>query len=678
MLIQKRRTCLLSTLNRAQREAVTTTEGPVLVLAGAGTGKTRVITSRIAHLIQKGVDPRKILAVTFTNKAAREMQERVTAITGTRKTRKKPHISTFHKLGLTILQKETAHTNRTNPFTICDQADAVGILREILHEIVLPEGTPDPELYQQMISAHKSRFIRQDADDSLFSTVFSRYETMLAARNAYDLDDLIGKPIQLLGQESIRKKYHKRFQYILVDEYQDTNQIQYDLLQLLVGPKKNLCVVGDDDQSIYRFRGAQREKILRFRRDYPKARAVKLEENYRSTNRILNAANSIIQRSAKRHKKKLFSRLGDGEKIRFFEFEDNYAEADAIVDEIKDHALFRKRDPNSTAILLRSIFQARVFEEKLRLRDVPYTLVGGRSWYDRKEIKDALAYLKLLVNEKDEGAFRRIVNFPRRGVGPKNLEALIATSKQKKVNLSLIIEHAEEIEGLTGQAARSLAMFSSHLNAAQQTLRHGKTSSAAWQLLESVKIRNAIKDSYKDAETGEMRARSIDALLASLSHHLKENPGEGIADYISRFALESQLDKEKEKTGNGATLITVHSAKGLEFDNVYIPGFEEGILPHEKSIEEGDEAIEEERRLVYVGMTRAKKHLTLSFCTSRRKYQEDKAMQRSRFFSEIPEELLTEEDPHQYDRPLSQEEGRQYLSKLLQERREKQQAQETQ
>jgi superfamily I DNA/RNA helicase len=654
---------MANTLNRAQREAVLTTEGPLLVLAGAGTGKTRVITYRIVQLLNNGVPPEAILAVTFTNKAAREMRERVAGLLRRATLRGGPTVCTFHRFGVTVLREHAGRAERRRSFSIYDRTDAVGLLREILRDLASDREAPDPELLHQQVSAHKTR--REGGEASaLFDRVVTRYEEALRAQNAFDLDDLIVWPVRLLRDKRLRAAYHARYRYVLVDEYQDTSQIQYELLRRIVGPGRNVCVVGDDDQSIYRFRGALREKILSFRRDFPGAKVIALEQNYRSTNRILAAAHGVIARSARRHDKKLFSRLGDGEPVRCVAYEDQTAEAEGTVDEIYDRHAAHGEPLEQAAILFRSVFQARPFEERLRFRGIDYTLSGGRSWYDRKEVKDVLAYLRLVVNARDDGAFLRIVNVPRRGVGPKTVAAVARCARERSAGLSEVIEGGFDSPGLAGAARDALAELASHLAEARRIAAEGRPGEAAWQLIRQVRYREAARALYGDPNTAELRVRAVDILLHSLNAFLKTNPHDGLAAFIERLTLEVEVDQDQDERRRGLNLMTIHSAKGLEFDTVYIPGFEEGILPHEKSIAEGDEGVEEERRLLYVAMTRARRRLAVSYCLARRRRQETVEVARSRFFHDIPAGLLNEEDPRDLNTPLSPEEGLAYFRRL--------------
>jgi len=652
-------------LNDAQREAVAATEGPVLVLAGAGTGKTRVITHRVARLIGNSVPPADVLAVTFTNKAAQEMLQRLRGMLGGKKTAGGPTVCTFHRLGLTILREHAERAGRRPNFSIYDPSDSAGVVRDVLAELVAPDGAADPEMLQRVLSAHKNAGNAVEPGDAFFARLLERYEGDLAARNAFDLDDLIRWPVRLLADKDLRRAYHRRYRYILVDEYQDTNQAQYELLRLLVGPARNICVVGDDDQSIYRFRGACRDKILNFKRDFPGAKVVKLEENYRSTNAILQAANAVIARSAKRHAKRLYSRLGEGGRVRCLEYADATAEAEGIVDEIRERRMLGGLKLHDAAILLRSIHQARVFEERLRFRDLPYTLSGGKSWFDRKEVRDTVAYLRLVVNRSDDAAFLRVVNFPRRGVGEKAVAALVRAARERGRGLSEVIESLEDVAGIAAGAKAALAELAGHLAAARNVLEAGRVVEGARLLMERIGYREAAIALYPDRATGELRAKAVEAVLFALKDFVRKEPRGDLAEFLRRMSLDNEAERGEEERREGLNLMTLHSAKGLEFDTVYIPGLEEGILPHEKSIaEDDDEAVEEERRLLYVGMTRARRSLTFSFCASRARRGGEDEPERSRFFADIPPDLLVIGDPMEPDRVLAPDEGLTYFRRL--------------
>ena len=638
---------LLSKLNVAQRKAVTTTEGPVLVLAGAGTGKTRVITFRVAHLLRKGVPPEAILAVTFTNKAAREMRERVGEILG-----REPAglvLSTFHSFGARILRKEAAALGYRPNFNILDTADQLAFLRTILQEV---RGAASPRAILGAISRAKSRFALpgevldaagSDAEE-LVGLVYERYQEQLQAMNCVDFDDLILLPVTVLRRhEEIRARYQSRFRHLLVDEYQDTNASQYELLRLLVGPERNLCVVGDDDQSIYGFRGADRDKILAFERDFPGARVVKLEENYRSTESILKLANAIIAGSASRHKKTLVSRLGKGAPVRWVEASDDAAEVDHVLGEVQ-RLLWSGTPPASIAILIRAAVQARPFEEKLRLRRIPYTLIGGQSYYDRKEVRDVIAYWMAAANRRNDFALLRIINVPPRGFGSATIRRLRDLAAQRKVPIleALRLAAHEDFSPAQKSAAEHLCGL---FDRASDRLKKRQFSAMARGIVEEAGYDEVLAQLYPDPLTRSNRRAAVDELLRSVESWEKEQGD--FLDFLEALAL-SQEDP-REKPQGGLSLMTLHGAKGLEFRHVFLVGAEDDIIPHRKAQAEGDKAIEEERRLFYVGITRAREALSISHARARTVQGRLRPAEPSRFLLEVAGKgLLDREvyDPH--------------------------------
>ena len=634
-----------------------------MVLAGAGTGKTRVIAYRIAYLLSKGVAPENILAVTFTNKAAREMLKRVLDLLGVKRLRDGPTVVTFHRLGVLLLREEAERAGRRRNFTIYDRGDSASVVRELLAELSSTQEKPEVEAALDAISAAKTGFV-QRLEDPFFERLFDLYEEALLGRNAFDLDDLIRWPVKLLQDRGLRRRWHERFRYVLVDEYQDTNGMQYEFLRHLVGPKRNVCVVGDDDQSIYRFRGAQREKILSFRRDFPGASVVALQQNYRSTNSILQAANAVIARSARRHPKKLYSNLGAGRPVRLITYEDQIAEAEGIVEEIKERHIVDNVPFEHTAVLLRSIHQARPFEERLRIRRVPYTLVGGSSWFDRKEVRDLLAYLRLLVNPRDEDAFLRVVNVPRRGVGPATVARIIKHARSRGASLAEVLENREKISGVQASVQNRLWSFGDVLRESRALAEAGRNVEAARRLIDGVGYREEIQRLYPDPQEAALRMQTVDDLLAALQRFSRSGVKRDLCSFIEDLTLEITTDRDSETKIRGVALMTIHSAKGLEFEIVYVAGVEEGILPHEKSIAEGDEAIEEERRLLYVAMTRAKRSLTLTLCEKRARRGASCECTPSRFLADIPPRYLSVEEPEDFSAPLSPEERARYIASL--------------
>jgi len=639
---------LVEGLNTAQREAATTTEGPLLVLAGAGTGKTRVITFRIVHLLDNGVAPGQILAVTFTNKAAREMRERVESLLGNRP--KELTLSTFHSLGMKILREHGHVLGYRRNFTIYDTSDQSSLVRTLLRDL---RGATKPAEVSSVlgaISRAKSRFILPaellesavDAFEDLVARVYERYQEELRTLNCADFDDLILLPVCLLKEnEDVRRAYQLRWRYLLVDEYQDTNHSQYELLGQLIGPYRNICVVGDDDQSIYGFRGAESEKILRFEQDFPGAKVVKLEENYRSTGAILKLANEVIRNNTRRHSKSLRSHLPDGAPVRLIVAPDEVAEVSYVLQKIQNGIREHGASPGSFAILMRSAIQARPFEEKLRLREIPYTLVGGQSYYDRKEIRDVLAYWRTAINPADDYSFLRIINFPRRGFGTKFVQKLDAVAREGGISLLQALGRVGEgagtfADGVRG-TARGLALT---FATAHEGFQERRFSTTARDLVGAAQYGEALKDLYQDPLTLKARWNAVEELFNSVDRwsatQARKNGDDSFADYLRAFTMDPRDDrKEKDKNKEGVLLMTLHAAKGLEFPTVFLVGLEDDLLPHHKAAAEGERSIEEERRLFYVGITRARKTLCLSYTASRRRYGRPCACTPTRFLTEL-------------------------------------------
>ena len=658
---------LLAGLNRAQREAVTATEGPLLVLAGAGTGKTRVITYRVANLLLRGVPPEAILGVTFTNKAAREMRQRVGALIKAEKT-KGITLSTFHSLGVRILRAESEAVGLRRNFTIYDTSDQLSLLRTVMRDVKGPVSTGAAREVLSKISLAKNRFVTpedliDEASDDLeymIATVYARYHEALTQLNCIDFDDLIRLPVKLLQENvDIRERYQRRFRYLMVDEYQDTNTSQYRFTQELVSPQRNICVVGDDDQSIYSFRGAERDKILNFETDFPGAKVVKLEENYRSTDCILKLANAVISINTERHPKELRSTLGRGSPVLWVKTPNSESEVDYVVREVVELIEHARRIPNDIAILFRSAIQARPFEEKFRLRRIPYRLIGGQSYYDRKEIRDAIAYWKVAHNPQDDLSLLRIINTPRRGFGTKSVERLNNLACDRQTSLYAALEFAVLDEGeftpRVRSAARSLVTA---FQRAHELEAEGKYGELCRGLLEDVCYRDALTELYTDPLTLQTRWASIENLYQSVDRHeaVTEDPSFGA--FLQALTLDTDQDRDDKEHKHGVVLQTLHSAKGLEYPVVFLVGVEENMLPHRKSVEAGDRDIEEERRLFYVGITRARQRLILTSSKSRRNYGQDHATLPSRFLTELADSSLLQRETFETDSEVAAEDGR--------------------
>jgi DNA helicase-2/ATP-dependent DNA helicase PcrA len=636
---------LLDELNSGQREAATALDGPVLILAGAGTGKTRAITYRIAHLIEQGVPGNAILAVTFTNKAAGQMKERVRDLL----VRKglafdDPWIGTFHSFCAWMLRREAARLGLPRDFKIYDADDQTAVVKLALEQLKSKDPGERTRGLLERISFAKNHAmtpaqVATDAakhNDTLgltASKVYEAYEKILRKAGALDFDDLLLRAVQVLKEfPEARSAWQNRFRYIHVDEYQDTNRVQYDLLRLLVGEARNLCVVGDEDQSIYRWRGADVGNILRFAEEYPGARVVRLEENYRSTQTILDAAAGVVANNKRRLGKILKSTRMPGGNLGFFEARDSKAEAEYIAERIR---ILHGDDPAvHVAILYRTNSQSRAFEEALRARGMRYRMLGGFSFYQRAEIKDALAYARLAIFPDDDIALLRVINTPPRGIGKTTVDSLSALAQQHDTSLWAALGKMLAPES-AGRATAPLKDFRNLI----ESLRSEVTSSSPADFLQSILLQSGYLDMLMNRDSSEDTARADN--LGELVNAMAEGTerGETLTDFLDRAALVSDADNYDEHAL--ITLMTLHSAKGLEFDHVFLTGMEEGIFPHSRSQNDLEE-LEEERRLCYVGMTRAKQTLTLTRAVYRRTYGSERLTGSlpSRFLQEIPGELI--------------------------------------
>jgi len=636
---------ILDELNPEQRLAVTTTEGPVLVLAGAGTGKTRVITCRIAHLLEKRVPAAGILAVTFTNRAAREMRERVAGLVGSARA-KDLTIGTFHSFCLRLLREHAGKLGLPRGFAICDAADQLTATKSVLRELRVPEAVMNPRAIHARISLAKNRLVTSDTLrkatgddlDELVALVYARYEAHLRRSRVLDFDDLLVKTVELLdGHEDVRTACRARYRYLLVDEYQDTNGPQYRILRLLAdgGPTPNLCVVGDDDQSIYGWRGADLKKILGFPKDFPKTVTIRLETNYRSTKPILEAANAVIVHNASRHEKRLRSALGDGEPIRYHLAEGEEEEATFVVREITRGVRSEGRRYGDMAVLFRTVTQPRAFEAAFRKEGIPYRLVGGKSFFDRKEVRDVLAFLKVMANPDDEGSLLRIVNTPPRGVGKSTIDRVVEFATAKGISAAVAFRRASEVDGLPPAAGKSVRNLMDTLKRIRAVADGPGLVPAIRGLLRDVDYRAEIERAYPDAQTRLLRWNAVEEVVNFAENYARREARPTLAGYLEELTLsaEDDRDAEKDRKGNEVTLMTLHAAKGLEFPLVFLVGVEEGILPHARSVEE--DTVEEERRLMYVGITRARKLLTISMTKERAKYGRRVPSMASRFLYEM-------------------------------------------
>jgi DNA helicase-2/ATP-dependent DNA helicase PcrA len=622
---------VLAPLNPQQREAVAAITGPVLILAGAGSGKTRVITHRVAHLVlDHGVDSSRILAVTFTNKAAEEMRSRAEALLGERPLH--AWMSTFHAFCVRLLRREAAAAGLPPGFLVYDEDDQLAAVREALRALDLSEKLHPPRRMLSRISARKNA-ARRDEDDGTgpLDRVMERYREALRAAGALDFDDLLLRAVELLDRnDDVRARWRQRFPYVLVDEYQDTNRAQYELVRLLAGEGGNLTVVGDEDQSIYSWRGADISNILDFEHDFPGARVFRLEENYRSSQRILDVAAALVSRNVRRKGKTLRASRGEGEPVRLHEAMDEFQEASWVTERI---ATLRAR--GRVAVLFRMNAQSRLFEEGLLRLRLPYLVVGGVGFYERKEVKDILAYLRLAQNPRDAVAFRRVVNVPPRGLGAKSIEGIEAAAAARGESPWEATERLVDEAALPSRVLVPLRQFRETVD----TLREEAATRGLRSLMErAIELSGygaalAREDSHESQE----RLENLAELLAAAADYEAREERPTLTGFLDRAALLSETDRLRDDVP--VLLMTLHAAKGLEFESVFIVGMEEGLLPHSRSLS-GEDALEEERRLCYVGMTRAMERLHLSWARSRQVFGQRRLTEPSRFLSEIPPESL--------------------------------------
>ncbi len=638
----------MSDLNPPQREAVRFTDGPLLVLAGAGSGKTRVIAQKVAYLISaREVPPDQIAAITFTNKAAKEMQSRVSALLKPG-TRSRPWISTFHTLGLRILKEEFAAVGLRPRFTIFDSRDSEATLADIARRTL---GTNTFEIgpLQQRISAWKSALIPPDAVP-LEATVdpagraakacYAEYLRTLQAFNAVDFDDLIRLPSLLLQtMPEMLLKWQARIRWLLVDEYQDTNLAQYELVRLITGTRGMLTAVGDDDQSIYAWRGARPENLIALTKDFPGIKVVKLEQNYRSMGVILKAANQLIGHNPHVFDKRLWSERGFGEKIRVIAAADEFGEAEQVVNLVNHERLIHGAAYRDFAILFRSNHQARIFESALRERTIPYILSGSRSFFDASEIKDLLCYLRIIANPADDTALLRIINTPRRGLGAATIEILVAVASATERSLRDTLGTEAFAARVSPRVTRIARDFSQWLERFEQANEATSPTTLTRQLVADIGYNDWLESNSETPEDATRRQNNVNELIDWIARLEKQEPDRRLSEIVATLALLDMLDrKDDDEDRDCLSLMTLHAAKGLEFPRVFLVGFEENILPHRSSVEA--DTVEEERRLAYVGITRAQQNLTLSYARTRRRYGKTEECQPSRFLEELPREDL--------------------------------------
>ena len=669
----------LGGLNPRQRLAVETIDGPVLILAGAGTGKTRVITYRIAHMIDSGIPRGQILAVTFTNKAAREMKERVAKLVPRLKNSERsqtsssqesgPTISTFHSLGVRILRQHITKLGYKRNFVIYSESDQLGVVKRILSQISAKGEKLEPTEILAGISRCKSRgptAITITPALAIARHILPRYESALRACNAIDFDDLLLLTLKLLREHAdVLAACCERFRYVMVDEYQDTNAAQFELVHLLTSEHRNICVVGDDDQSIYGWRGAEIANLLDLERHFPEVKVVKLEQNYRSTNVILQAANAVIKNNVRRRGKHLWSDKGEGERITLHTFNTDEDEARTVVEEIEFARMAQRIPWNTQAILFRTNQQSRVLETALRKANVRYNLVGGQSFFDRREVKDFLAYLKMFVNPHDDISLLRIANVPARGLSETTMERLLNTSQERNCSVYTAMRHTDVQAMFQSNTRASLVEFLELIERTRSFDGQSSVSLAAWaeRFLDRIGYLAELRRSEKNPETAENRIQNLKELVASLDSagNATDPPLERLQSFLEDVTLDSEREEEKELSANAVTLITMHSCKGLEFPHVYIVGLEDGLLPHSRSKEEG--TLDEERRLFYVAITRAQQTLTLSYALGRKKYGQILPCHPSPFLKELPQELVEHADA-KAKQPVAVETGKDYFSAL--------------
>ena len=636
------------TLNPMQREAVFTTEGPLLVLAGAGSGKTRALTHRVAYLIEeKGVKPWNILAITFTNKAAGEMRERVNQLVDFGAD--SVWVSTFHSLCVRILRRFIENLGYTTDFSIYDSDDTKTLMKQIFKDLEVNQKVLKERGVLGVISSEKNEMITQeefllsakaDGDSRLqrIGELYMEYQKRLKKNNALDFDDLLVKTVELFqAKQEVLEYYQDRFRYIMVDEYQDTNTVQFKLVSLLAAKYRNICVVGDDDQSIYRFRGANIKNILSFEETFPGAKVIKLEQNYRSTKMILDSANEVIKNNAGRKDKTLWTENEVGERPVFREFGSSFDEAEWVVRDI-----VKKGGPwKDYAILYRTNAQSRLFEEKCIAYNLPYRLVGGVNFYQRKEIKDILCYLKTIANGRDDLAVQRIINVPKRGIGAMSVARVNMFAMENDMSFYEALERVQAVPGI-GKAALKIGVFTDQIGEFRKMLREEKTIK---DVIEAVLEKTGYREELK--EEGEVEAESrlenIEELINKAVSYWESADEPSLSEFLEEVALVADIDSMDESEDR-IILMTLHSAKGLEFPYVYLVGMEDGLFPSMMSLMEGPEALEEERRLCYVGITRAEKRLTLTAAKSRMVKGEMQYARTSRFINEIPDVCLERPD----------------------------------
>ncbi|MGL4914482.1 MAG: DUF3553 domain-containing protein [Romboutsia sp.] len=639
----------LDTLNPAQREAVEKTEGPVLILAGAGSGKTRVLTTRIAHLIEdKGVQAPNILAITFTNKAANEMRERVEETLGS--DTKEMWISTFHSCCVRILRKDINRIGYNRSFIIYDSSDQVTLVKDCLKELNLSDKAFEPKVIISTISSAKDKLYSpkefkqmhmSDARMSKIADVYALYQDRLKRNSALDFDDLIYKTVELLKTDSeVLEFYKSRFKYIMVDEYQDTSKAQYELIKMLAREHQNICVVGDDDQSIYGWRGADIRNILEFERDYDDVHVVKLEQNYRSTQVILDAANTVISNNIERKRKKLWSEKKEGELIKIQIVGNEVDESDFVSDMIAKISREQKRPYKDFAILYRANAQARPVEDALNRSQIPYNIYGGTKFYERKEIKDLIAYLRVIQNPQDDISIKRIINVPRRGIGLRTIEKIEDRASLKQESMYSVLIDIESNSDISTKARNSISLFVDTIGTLRTIKEVYPVSKLIEKVLETTGYYEYMDELYKgDSEEAKDRKDNLREFVSIAIEFEQTSEDQSLEQFLTGVALTSEVSEEEEN--DKVSLMTIHTSKGLEFPVVFLVGMEEGLFPISRAVRSMSESdIEEERRLCYVGITRAKEILYMALTQKRTLYGKTNPSIASRFMEELPKECI--------------------------------------
>ncbi|MFP4385079.1 MAG: ATP-dependent helicase [Spirochaetia bacterium] len=657
-------TIKVTELNEQQQEAVLTVEGPLSIIAGAGSGKTRVITHRIAHMLSRGIPQSSILALTFTNKAAREMAERVKKLTG--KQLKNLTVSTFHSFGLSILKKHISLLEYREKFTVYDAVDQYSLIRDVARELKIAPQTLDIQYLSGLFSRIKTNQVKWDSTNEDYRPMFREYQEHLHLYNAVDFDDLIVLPIKIFKTfPEVLREYRNRFGYIMVDEFQDTSACQYEFMKYLADGSRNICVVGDDDQSIYSWRGAHFGNLLRFETDYPALKEIKLEQNYRSTGTILKAANSIIANNKNRKMKSLWTPVSGGSTIQLFYPDDETAEAEFISDTIKTMAVRDRITYHDMSILIRTNNLSKHIETALLKNNIPYRVSGGTSFFQRKEIKDIIGYLKVMTNPDDDVNLLRIINTPRRGIGKKTLQHLNEIAIREKTSLySAITATVNAADSpLNDRTKQDLSSFLELLQKNRGRIMGSRNMAEGLrQMIDDLDYWGHLVQEHPKGETARWKYRNVQDFTGILETYQKnpEITDHSLYDFLNLITLQNKDEDEGEK--GKVNLMTIHSAKGLEHEAVFLAGVEENIIPHARAVAEGPENLEEERRLFYVAITRAKKILYITSCRRRTVMRQLVDCSPSPFLEEIPEELLEFSE----DRPMDEEEAEDLFARMKQ------------